>query len=63
LTTPEGPCAPGYICEGGSATPTPANSSQGGFVCPEGNYCPEGSSVRKCHLEATKEFSITTNRF
>mmetsp|Transcript_20977 Transcript_20977/g.32525 ORF Transcript_20977/g.32525 Transcript_20977/m.32525 type:complete len:152 (+) Transcript_20977:442-897(+) len=37
-------CTPGYVCTGGTSTPTPTNAfTQGGYICPPGHYCPLGS--------------------
>lgn len=37
-------CDAGFICTGGSNTPTPQNGT-GGWKCPEGTYCPKGTVV------------------
>ena len=48
LTTPNGPCSAGYICISGATTAQPTDGITG-KVCPQGSYCPEGSSVKtKC---------------
>ena len=42
------PCAEGYICTGGSNTPTPTNNTMG-YICPVGYYCLEGDiTPRPC---------------
>ena len=38
-------CAAGYLCTGGSPTPTPSDSSGYGSLCPAGYYCPAGTTV------------------
>lgn len=44
-----GVCEPGYWCKGGSPTPTPADGSSYGELCPKGNYCEKGvSTPTKC---------------
>ena len=44
-------CAAGHICTGGSATPTPRNFAEGGYICPAGFFCEEGAIVEEgCHL-------------
>lgn len=44
------PCSAGFICTGGSATPTPTDPAYG-YVCPPGYFCPEGAVVEQgCHL-------------
>ena len=44
-TTETGLCSPGYYCEIGVDTPTPAGMHTGvGGLCPEGHYCPMGST-------------------
>ena len=41
-------CTPGYVCEGGTTTRFPyLKNVHGGFKCPKGHYCPEGSSTPK----------------
>ncbi|KAL2085398.1 hypothetical protein ACEWY4_018718 [Coilia grayii] len=42
LSAPEGPCAPGFYCTGGSNTATPVNSASGD-MCPAGYVCLSGS--------------------
>lgn len=44
LTSPTGPCAPGYYCAGKSITATP-NDTTTGDPCTVGHYCPEGTAV------------------
>ncbi|PIK33904.1 hypothetical protein BSL78_29274 [Apostichopus japonicus] len=36
-------CSAGYICTGGSTTPTPESVSGMGYPCPAGFYCPSGA--------------------
>lgn len=36
-------CETGYLCLGGSSSPTPLNASSGGYPCPPGNFCPPGA--------------------
>lgn len=43
LTTPSGPCDPGYFCSSGSTNPRPLDSVANG-PCPAGFYCPLNSS-------------------
>lgn len=39
------PCPAGYLCYGKTNSDKPKTvESNGGEVCPKGNYCPEGSS-------------------
>ena len=38
----QGKCSAGYVCYGGSYTPSPSNKILGD-ICPIGSYCPEGS--------------------
>lgn len=38
-------CTAGYVCEGATTSATPTNSSQNGYPCPPGSYCPAGSSA------------------
>ncbi|XP_077985306.1 uncharacterized protein LOC144439946 [Glandiceps talaboti] len=35
-------CYPGYVCTGGSTTPTPTDPTMG-YICPAGYYCPAGA--------------------
>ncbi|XP_035765653.1 zonadhesin [Neolamprologus brichardi] len=37
------PCQAGYVCLGGSSSPTPSNGSHG-YLCPAGHSCPIGSA-------------------
>ncbi|XP_030258688.1 zonadhesin isoform X7 [Sparus aurata] len=37
------PCHAGYVCLGGSSSPTPSDSSHG-YLCPAGYSCPVGSA-------------------
>ena len=39
------PCAPGFVCTGGSPTPTPDFGSHFGYPCPVGFYCEEGAVI------------------
>ena len=44
LTSPTGPCSPGYYCPTGQTSDTPAN-----FTCPRGMHCPLRSATpRQC---------------
>ena len=43
LNMSTGNCSSGYYCVGGARTPTPSDGATGD-VCPEGSFCPEGSS-------------------
>lgn len=43
-------CAAGYYCQGAAQTATPVASAQGGFICPVGSYCPEGSAFKRLCL-------------
>lgn len=43
LTAPEGDCATGHWCMFGANTSTPTDGTTGD-VCPQGSYCPVGSS-------------------
>ena len=42
LSSPQGPCAPGWYCFSGASSPTPGNSTEGGQCLP-GEYCPQGA--------------------
>ena len=44
LTSPTSLCAAGFICSLGASLPNP-NDGVTGSICPEGQYCPEGSFV------------------
>ena len=44
LTTPSGPCDPGYVCYQSAISPTPTDGTTGD-VCPLGGFCPQGSST------------------
>ena len=44
LSTPTGDCSRGWTCTGGSATPKPNTTSEGGFICPAGSFCKEGDT-------------------
>ncbi|XP_029964586.1 platelet endothelial aggregation receptor 1-like [Salarias fasciatus] len=37
------PCEAGYVCLGGSSSPTPSDGSRG-YLCPAGHSCPAGSA-------------------
>jgi len=43
MVTEAPPCSPGYICTGGSSTPTPDTGSSYGYPCPTGHFCLEGA--------------------
>ncbi len=43
-TSPHGNCTGGFFCSGGSIAQSPIAQSYGD-VCPEGNYCPEGTGT------------------
>ena len=43
LPTPTAPCSPGYYCTGNATSSAPVTGSTGG-MCPQGHYCPMGSS-------------------
>jgi hypothetical protein len=43
--SPTGMCSAGFICTGGSTTPTPTTT--GGSTCPAGGYCEVGSYKNK----------------
>lgn len=43
LTAPEGDCATGHWCMFGANTSTPTDGTTGD-VCPQGSYCPVGST-------------------
>eukprot|EP01135_Chromosphaera_perkinsii_P005913 Nk52_evm8s371 gene=Nk52_evmTU8s371 len=41
-------CEPGYVCLAGATNGTPVNeTSERGYVCPAGSYCPAGSAFQK----------------
>lgn len=44
------PCVAGYVCTGATNTDYPTlKDDHGGYLCPKGSYCPEGSAVEeKC---------------
>lgn len=44
LSWPAGDCQAGYYCTYGADSPTPTLGQQAD-ICPEGSYCPSGSSV------------------
>ena len=57
------PCSAGYFCTGGSSKYKPTNGPFGG-PCPEGSYCPPGSSAPlKCppgtYSDKTHSISLT----
>jgi len=43
LSSPSGPCFPGYYCTSEARIPNPVNDETGN-LCPAGHYCPPGSS-------------------
>ncbi|NWS49971.1 SVEP1 protein, partial [Probosciger aterrimus] len=43
LSSPSGPCLPGYYCTSEARVPNPVQDEAGSF-CPAGHYCPPGSS-------------------
>ncbi|EDV28435.1 uncharacterized protein TRIADDRAFT_51343 [Trichoplax adhaerens] len=45
LSAPTGDCSRGWTCTGGSATPKPNTTSEGGYVCPMGYFCLEGGTT------------------
>ncbi|EDO39339.1 predicted protein, partial [Nematostella vectensis] len=47
LTSPTGPCAPGFYCKRGSNTARPSTTTSSGGPCTAGHFCPEGTSVPK----------------
>ncbi|CAM4687297.1 unnamed protein product, partial [Caretta caretta] len=47
LSSPSGPCWPGFFCTAGASVPNPdgaTNTSTGG-PCPSGHFCPAGTSI------------------
>ncbi|KYO38996.1 hypothetical protein Y1Q_0022586 [Alligator mississippiensis] len=47
LSSPSGPCWPGFFCTAGASVPNPngvTNTSSGG-PCPPGHFCPAGTSM------------------
>ena len=47
LKSPDGPCAPGFLCKGKAKTPTPTVlATDGGEVCPAGGYCEAGATAK-----------------
>ncbi|XP_031989756.1 SCO-spondin-like isoform X5 [Corvus moneduloides] len=47
LSSPSGPCWPGFFCTAGASVPNPSgatNTSSGG-PCPPGHFCPAGTSI------------------
>ncbi|KAL2295830.1 hypothetical protein Nmel_017354, partial [Mimus melanotis] len=47
LSSPSGPCWPGFFCTTGASVPNPSgatNTSSGG-PCPPGHFCPAGTSI------------------
>lgn len=40
-----GQCSAGYFCLSGARSPTPEDGGATGDRCPEGHYCPRGSSA------------------
>ena len=46
LSTYYGDCDDGYICLEGATSPTPASiSTERGYPCPVGHYCPSGVTI------------------
>ena len=43
------PCDAGFICTGGSSTPTPTHPSMG-YICPKGFFCPSGECENRIDL-------------
>ncbi|KAM8989363.1 uncharacterized protein PRD47_016786 [Ara ararauna] len=43
LSSPSGPCLPGYYCTSEARVPNPVHD-EAGSLCPAGHYCPPGSS-------------------
>ncbi|NXU76321.1 AB24G protein, partial [Oreotrochilus melanogaster] len=43
LSSPSGPCFPGYYCTSKAQIPNPLHD-EAGSICPEGHYCPPGST-------------------
>lgn len=43
LSSPSGPCLPGYYCTSEARVPNPVHE-EAGSLCPAGHYCPPGSS-------------------
>jgi len=37
------PCPAGYVCTGNTTVADPQDDEEGGYICPAGYYCPEGS--------------------
>ena len=49
------PCAPGYVCAGGTSSRAPASLAlDGGYACPPGHYCPPGSSAPAQSTKGTR---------
>ncbi|XP_028563977.2 uncharacterized protein LOC114585457 [Podarcis muralis] len=44
LSAPSGECAAGFYCTGGASSPKPLDEVTGN-ICPQGTYCPVGSSA------------------
>nr|XP_038023627.1 signal peptide, CUB and EGF-like domain-containing protein 1 [Anas platyrhynchos] len=47
LSSPSGPCWPGFFCTAGASVPNPngaTNTSTGG-PCPPGHFCPAGTAI------------------
>ncbi|XP_050179054.1 multiple epidermal growth factor-like domains protein 6 isoform X3 [Myiozetetes cayanensis] len=53
LSSPSGPCWPGFFCTAGASVPNPngaTNTSTGG-PCPPGHFCPAGTSIpQRCPM-------------
>ena len=63
LTSPRGPCDPGYVCYSGANTSTPTDGISG-EVCPAGGFCPLGSSMSlPCPPGTFSNTSGSTNTF
>ena len=61
LSTPQGPCYPGYYCIRGANTSTPTDDITGN-VCPPGSYCPESSArPQPCPQGHFVDFSQAVN--
>ena len=57
------PCTAGYVCLGQTTSETPTDkSTQNGYECPVGHYCPEGSSLeRECPVGTYADAKRTTS--
>ncbi|XP_062816991.1 zonadhesin isoform X2 [Anolis carolinensis] len=47
LSSPSGPCLPGFFCSSGSSVPNPdgAINTNAGGPCPPGHFCPAGTRI------------------